>query len=355
MVKEFDKAFSPTGKMIVFVDRLQEEFHRRDDGSVSAIKQDTRFDNHSKMTTSGIVVVGTDDGGVEVFADSDLKMPRSKHVPTPILFSGIFKPSINKGDRVFFNYLCSENKAYIEPEASGGFYINMNTSDVYCSLPGDDKTRELLWNMNFCAGKEIIQDERNTTIFDQHGTAIRAKIKPSQGVQLGGIAIAQILNAKPMVNECIMWGIGPAQHHNVFGEVKNGDHVYLSVNSEDQNYILDQKVWIFKHTDIVGIVKPHLQDTIAVGMYHLVKVSLTDYRQETQKTLVHDDLTGFDATLLHKAPVIITPNKGKIIRSGKQCVKAKGGDHILFTKRFCRMLDKGYWLVHDSEIQMRIS
>lgn len=349
-MEELKNAISPTGRVIVYVERLMEEYGRREDGSVSTIKQDVRFDNHSKMTTSGIVVVGTNYGGYEVFSDADMIMPRSKHKPLKPLFSSIFTPSINKGDRAFFHYLCGENKAFIKADASGGFYINMNSSDVFCTLPGDDKSKPLLWNQNYCAGTEIIEDERNTKIFDVYGNEMRAKMKPSKGVEL-----VVGLTAKPMVNECIMWGMGAAQHQSVHEEVKEGDHVYLSTDSEFKNFILDKPVWVFKHTDIVGHVKKQPGDTIPVGMYHLVKIALGDYRQETGKTIVRDELTGYNATLLHKKPVIITPNTGKIIRSGKKTSRFNLDDKVLFTKRWCRMLDKGHWLIHDSEIQMRIS
>lgn len=348
-MKELENAMSPTGKVIVFVERLMEEFARRSDGSVSTIRQDTKFDNHNKMTTTGIVVAGTHDGGVEVIGDKDMIMPRSSRFPAGYEFSSVFKPEINPGDRVWFHYLCGENKALIQP-TTGGWYISMNAADVFCILPKDDKNAPLKWNFMYCAGDEIIEDDRNATILDARGNPIKVKVKPSQGLE-----IIVGLFAKPMVAECKIWGIGETTHRiNVSSEVKPGDHVYLAKDSEFSNYILDHQTWIFKHSDILGHVKRQPKDTIPVGKFHLVKIAIDDYKTEQRHSIVKDDLTGHKAALIHRTPILVVPNRGTIERSGKLCTHGAVDEKIVFSTRFMKMLDRHYWLIHDDEIQAKI-
>ena len=348
-MKELENAISPTGHVIVRVDRLMEENARREDGSVSSLKQDIRFDNHSKMVTTGIVVAGTMDGGNEVVSDIDYILPRSKTRPAGYRFSNSFNVDIRKGDRVWFHYLCAENKALVQPIASGGFYITMNAYDVFCLQRGDDPMSELIWNFSFCAGDQIVEDERKHEILDAHGNVLKAKVKPSQGLE-----IVVGLFAKPMVNECIMWGIGPSQFDDVSKEVKAGDHVYLSKDSEFVNYIKDHACWVFKHGDILGHVKRNSAEVRPVGRYHLVKIAINDYKTETRRQVVKDDLTGHMATMISKRPIVVIPSSGVVVASGGLCTHAALGETVIFTVRWMRMLDRYYWLIHDDEIQGKL-
>lgn len=345
-MKEFENATSPTGQIIVFVERLMEEYARRDDGAVSTIRQDIRFNNHAKMTTTGIVVAGTKDSGTEVVGDLDMTMPRSAQYHVAHLFSSAFDVEINKGDRVWFHYLAAENKALIQPISSGGFYVTMNSADVFCQLPGDNTMKELIWNFMYCAGDQIIEDERKTIILDAHGHEIKAKVKPSQGLE-----IVVGLFANPQVNECKIWGIGKSKIDDISSEVKAGDHVYLSKDCEFQNYIQNHSCWVFKHSDILGHVKRNPQDTIPVGKFHLVKINVDDYKTEMHRAVIKEELTGHNATLINKRPRIVIPSTGKIISSGGLCKHGAAGDKALFSIRWMKMLDRGHWLVHDNEIQ----
>jgi hypothetical protein len=343
------KGYSPAGKVVVFVPRLTEEFARRDDGSVSTIRQEAKFDNHWKGVTEGIVAVGTDVGGGEIVDDADHIMPRSAYNPTGYLTSSIFRPSIKPGDRVWFHYLCSENREQMHV-TSDGYFLGMDANDVFCVLPGDDKNAKLVWNHAYCAGDPVVEDDRKAVLLDANGAEIKAKVMPWQGVPL----VVGLL-APPMVDQCRIWGMSPSLYKDVSAEVSEGDHVYLAKDSEFVNYILDHKTWVFKHSDIIGIVSKDVSKTKPVGDYHLVRVPLNDYTLETKRKIVKDELTGFNATLVNKTPIVVTPNRGTVIASGSRARSAEPGEMILFTKRWTKMLDREYWLVHNGEIQAKVN
>lgn len=333
---------SKTGRVIVRLEKLMDTHARREDGSESILLADTRFDNHNKMTITGIVQYGTDAPDTNPLEDADLLMPRCHHYPIGYVGGGVFPVDIRPGDRVWFHYLCAENKASMERNSDGTWDVYMQVSDIFVIergrpqlnvnsegfMSGLYSQKQLIMNQNWVLGDEV--KESTLVLFDALGDK-----KPTKMTPKGGIELLKGFNVDSYVDEAVLHHIDPVRYRGVSDEVKVGDRLYLSKDSTFGNVIHNKQRLLFRHTDILAKWHKDNDKVIPVGENHLVRVQLNEYKSTVIKH-----------TVITKAPEWAT-----IIASGANCKYGKPGDKIMFTRRFTRLLDKEFWIVSDSEIQ----
>jgi co-chaperonin GroES (HSP10) len=315
---------SKTGKVVVRLHRLMDEFARREDGSQSILLADTRFDNHNKMTISGIVQVGTDAPDVNPVEDADRIMPRCRHYPTGYVGGGVFPVDIRKGDKVYFHYLCAEDRTSMERNHDGSWDCFMQVSDIFVI----EREGKLIMNQNWCVGDEVVSTDLN--LVDALGDKMEQKLKPAAGIEL-----LKGFNLQSYVDEAIVRNIDPCRYRGLTLEVDPDDRLYLAKDATFPNVIQDKKRILFKQTDILAIWDKDVAKVTPVGENHLVRVEPEEYK----------------STVIHHTVITKAPEWATIVASGMYCKNGQVGDKIMFTRRFTRLLDKNYWLISDSEIQ----
>lgn len=314
---------SKTGRVIVRLQQLMDTYHRRDDGSESPILADTRFDNHNKVTITGIVVHGTDSPDSNPLEDANRIMPRTRHYPLGYIGGGVFEVDIQPGDRVWFHYLCAEDKSQMERNVDGSWDVAMQVSDIFLIRRGD----RLISNQNWCMGEAYKEPELN--LVDMHGYEAVAKMSPGKGIEM-----VKGFNLTSYVDEAVMYHIDYCRYRGVHDEVEMGDRLYLAKDATFPNVIMNKQRVLFRQTDILAVYEPRVEEVRPVGENHLVRVDLEEYKS----TVIHH-------TVITKAPEFAT-----IVASGAHCKHASPGDKIMFTRRWTRLLTKEYWLVNDNEI-----
>jgi hypothetical protein len=300
-----------------------DEFARREDGSESMLLADTRFDNHNKMTITGIVVAGTDAPDQNPIEDADRIMPRSHHYPTGYIGGGVFPVDIRSGDKVYFHYLCAENRTSMERNADGSWDIYMQVSDIFLM----ERDGRIIMNQNWVLGEEV--KEPIIQVFDSLGGPVAQQLSPSKGIE-----IVKGFNMPSYVDEAVIFHIDPCRYRGVAREVGTGHRVYLSKDAAFPNVINNKKYELFRHTDILAIYHDDPKQVIPVGETHLVKVELNEYKS---------------ATISHTV-ITRAPEWGVIVASGDACSHGAPGATIMFTRRWTRPLTKEYYLISDSEI-----
>lgn len=314
---------SKTGKVVVTVQELMDKYHRREDGSESPILADSRFDNHNKMTITGIVKYGTCTADTNPLEDANRIMPRCHHYPQGYVGGGVFDVWLQPGDRVWFHYLCAEDKSAMERNRDGSWDVYMQVSDIFCI----ERKGQMIMNQNWVLGEQI--RDKTLSLVDQFGYEQAAKMTPGKGIEL-----IKGVNLNAYVDEATIVQIDPCRYRGVSSEVKEGDHVYLSKDAPFPNVINGKQRVLFRQTDILALYREQVDQVVPVGEYHLVKVKAEEYR----------------STLISHRVIIKAPEYGEIIASGKQCWAGQVGDKIMFTRRWTRMLSKEYWLVADGEV-----
>ena len=317
---------SHSGKVLVLVSKLMDSFVRRSDGSESSILADIRFDNHNKMTITGVVIAGTDTMDVNPLEDFDNKMPRTLFKPVGYRYNNVFKNDLRKGDQVFFHYLCAEDKTMMSRASDGQWQVLMSISDIFCFK----RDGVMHMNHNWVLGYE---PEPVPEFVDVNGVKIRGSLNPTHGVDLfmGNIA-------SPFVDEAIISQIDDCSHNSNHEEVKAGDHVYLAKDSMFVNVIDNKNSLLFRHSDIVAVKGREVKDTIPVGNQIMLKVSNNDYRSE----------------IIKGATILRAPEYGIVFRTGKRVTNVVTGDKIIFSRRWTKLLDREYYLIPDGEVQATI-
>jgi len=300
---------SKTGKVVVRLNRLMDEFARREDGSESILLADTKFDNHNKVTITGIVQVGTDTHDVNPIEDANRVMPRCHYYPTPYIGGGVFKIDIRKGDRVWFHYLCAEERTSMERNADGTWDVFMQESDIFCL----EREGKMYMNNNWCIGDEI--KDTSISLYDAIGDLKAPEMKPSDGIQL-----VPGFNLNSYVDEAIVGQIDPSRYRSVHREVEAGHRVYLAKDATFPNVIQNKQRILFKQTDILAVWDKDPANVRPVGENHLVKVEEKYYK----------------STLIKHTVITMAPEWGTIVASGRACVNGMPGDKILFTRRWTR-------------------
>ena len=314
---------SKTGRVVVRLGRLMDEYARKDDGSESVILADLRFDNHNKMTITGIVQVGTDVADVNPLEDADREMPRSRHYPVGYVGGGVVEVDIRAGDRVWFHYLCAEDRTAMERNKDGTWDVFMQVSDIFCL----ERDGRLITSQNWVVGDEV--KDSGLVMVDAIGDEKAPAITPAKGIEL-----IKGFNLDTYVDEAKVVEIQPCRYRDVSGEVTAGDRVYLAKDATFPNVIRNKKRILFRQTDIIAIWNRENGKVIPVGGNHLAKVEVKEYKS---------------ATISHTV-ITRAPEYGTIISSGSHCKKASAGDKVLFTRRWTRLLDKEFWLIDDAEI-----
>lgn len=314
---------SKTGRVVVRVHRLMDEYARREDGSETMILADTKFDNHNKMTITGIVQVGTDVPDVNPLEDADREMPRSRHYPVGYVGGEVFEVDIRPEDRVWFHYLCAEERASMDRNADGSWDVFMQVSDIFCL----EREGKLIMNQNWVIGEEV--KDSGLVLVDSLGEKKEQGVTPTKGIEL-----LKGFKVDSYVDEAKVTQIQPCRYRDVSSEVKIGDRVYLAKDATFPNVIRNRASLVFRQTDILAIHHRDNDKVIPVGENHLVRVEVREYK----------------SALISHTVITLAPEWGTIIASGKLCKKGAVGDKIMFTRRWCRLLDKEYWLVSDAEI-----
>lgn len=318
---------SKNGKVVVRLPRLMDEFARTEDGRETSILADTKFDNHNKMTITGIVVMGTSVHDVNPLEDADRVMPRSNHYPAGYVGGGVFEVDIREGDRVWFHYLCAENRVSMERNTDGSWDVYMQTSDIFCI----EREGKLKMNQNWVIGEEI--RDSDILLVDALGEVKEEMLTPASGIELlKGFAI------DTYVDEAMLVHIDACRYRTVHDEVEVGDRLYLAKDSCFPNVIHGKKRLLFRHTDILAVYDKENAKVIPVGENHLVRVLVNQYKS---------------AVISHTV-ITRAPERAEIIASGDYCENAKAGDHVMFTRRWTRLLDKEIWLINDNEIQAQL-
>lgn len=315
---------SKTGRVIVRLERLMDEFHRRDDGSESILLADTKFDNHNKMTITGVVQVGTCNHDANPVEDADRIMPRCSYYPSGYIGGGVFEIDIRRGDQVWFHYLCAENRTSIERNRDGTWDVYMQASDIFCL----QREGKMYMNQNWVLGEAIKDNTLN--LVDMHGYEKAAALTPGTGIEMvKGFALDSY------VDEAIILQLDPSRYRSLHREVKESQRVYLAKDAAFPNVIKHKNRLVFKQMDILALWGDRPANVIPVGENHLVKVNIEEYK----------------STVIHHTVITKAPEWATIISSGEQCKNGKPGDKIMFTRRWTRLLDKEHWLITDGEIQ----
>jgi len=314
---------SKTGRVVVRLERLMDEFARRDDGSQSILLADTKFDNHNKMTICGVVQVGTDAPDVNPLEDANRIMPRCHHYPTPYVGGGVFAVDIRKGDQVWFHYLCAEDRTSMDRNTDGTWDVYMQVSDIFCL----EREGKMYMNANWCMGEEI--KDVSISLYDAIGDLKAPELKPTEGIQL-----IPGFNINSYVDEAIVTQLDPCRYRSVHREVNAGDRVYLAKDATFPNVIKNKQRVLFRQTDIIALWAKDPKDVKPVGSNHLVRVPIVEYK----------------STVIKHTVITKAPEWGEVVASGLDCWYAKPGDKIMFTRRWTRLLSKEYWLVTDGEI-----
>lgn len=319
---------SKTGRIVVRLQRLMDEFHRRDDGSESLLLADSKFDNHNKMTITGIVQAGSDSPDVNPVEDANRIMPRCHHYPVGYIGGGVFEIDIRTGDRVWFHYLCAEDRTSMERNADGSWDVFMQVSDIFCI----EREGKLYMNQSWVLGEEVKNTDLN--LVDALGDRMQQEMKPTKGIEL-----LKGFNIESYVDEAIVTQLDPTRYRSLHREVSAGDRVYLSKDATFPNVIKNKQRILFKQTDILAIYHKEPEHVIPVGDNHLIRVEANEYK----------------STVIHHTVITKAPEWGTIIRSGKACQYGQPGDKIMFTRRFTRLLSKEIWLICDGEIQAHLN
>lgn len=314
---------SKTGKIIVRVHDLMDKYARREDGSESPILADQRFDNHNKMTITGMVEVGTDSPDVNPVEDANLLMPRCLHYPVGYVGGGVFPVDIRPGDRVWFHYLCAEDRSAMERNRDGSWNVTMQVSDIFCV----EREGTLIMNQNWVLA-EPVRDQK-ISLVDAFGFEKAAELLPSEGIQM-----VEQVKLDPYVDEAYIRHIDHCRYRGVDEEVMAGNRVYLAKDSAFPNVIRNRQRLLCRHTDILAIHHSDPSQVKPVGDNHLVKVAVNEYK----------------STVIHHTVIVKAPEWGLIVNSGKRCKQGNVGSKIMFTRRWCRPLTKEYWLVSDHEL-----
>lgn len=314
---------SKTGRVVVRLHRLMDEYARREDGSESILLADTRFDNHNKMTITGIVQVGTELPDVNPLEDANRVMPRCHYYPTPYVGGGVFVVDIRPGDRVWFHYLCAEIRTSMERNTDGSWDVYMQVSDIFCL----EREGKMYMNQNWCLGEEV--KDSGLIMVDALGDEKKTEMKPSSGIEL-----IPGFNIQSYVDEATLTQLDPSRYRSVHNEVQAGDRVYLAKDATFPNVIQNKQRILFRQTDILAVWHKDPAQVKPVGEQHLVRVEEKYYR----------------STVIKHTVLTFAPEWGTIVSSGAHCTAGKPGDKILFTRRWTRLLNKHYWLITDGEI-----